>query len=98
MGLAVLPARLKGEIRTIKEKLISGESISNDALVSKHAAWVDSFKDKYVFTEENADEILQAEIGKTFVDVLFDAGVYKDTIEGRAAFLKFLKSLDIVNN
>ena len=29
--------------------------------------------------------------------VLRDAGVYKDTEEGREAFLKFLKTVDIVN-
>ena len=97
MGLAVLPARLKDEIGFIKKKLLSGESLLGNKNTEKHAAWVDSFKHKYTFTEENTEEILREEIGKTFVDVLRDAGVYKDTEEGREAFLKFLKTVDIVN-
>ena len=97
MGLAVLPARLKDEIGFIKKKLLSSESLLENKNTEKHAAWVDSFKHKYTFTEENTEEILRQEIGKTFVDVLRDAGVYKDTEEGREAFLKFLETVDIVN-
>ena len=33
--------------------------------------------------------ILRDEVGKTFARVLEDAGVYKCTEEGRAAFLRF---------
>mgnify|MGYP003322208670 CR=1 FL=1 len=42
------------------------------------------------FTEENIDGILKCEIGKTFVKVLEDAGVYKCTPEGREAFCRFV--------
>ena len=98
MGLAVLPSRLKEEIRVMKEMILSGKPISSDVRVEKHSSWFDSFKDKYTFTEENTEEILRSEIGKTFTEVLRDAGVYKDTKEGREAFLKFLKTIEIVNN
>ena len=97
MGLAVLPARLKDEIKIMKKKILNGEPFSSDNRIEKHSEWFDSFKDKYDFDEENTEEILRAEIGKTFVDVLFDAGVYKDTDAGRKAFLKFLKTVNIVN-
>ena len=97
MGLAVLPARLKDEIKIMKKKILNGEPFSSDKRIEKHSEWFDSFKDKYDFDEENTEEILRAEIGKTFVDVLFDAGVYKDTDAGRKAFLKFLKTVNIVN-
>ena len=97
MGLAVLPARLKEEILLMKEMILKKNALSSDERVSKHAAWLDSFKDNYSFSEENTEEILRAEIGRTFVEVLKDAGVYKDTREGREAFLKFLKTLEIVN-
>ena len=97
MGLAVLPARLKDEIKIMKKKILNGEPFSSDKRIEKHSEWFDSFKDKYDFDEENTEEILRAEIGKTFVGVLFDAGVYKDTDAGRKAFLKFLKTVDIVN-
>ena len=46
--------------------------------------------DKYTFTPENTEDILKDEIGKTFVRVLEDAGVYKCTSEGRNAFLRFV--------
>jgi UDPglucose--hexose-1-phosphate uridylyltransferase len=35
-------------------------------------------------------EIILQETGKVFSDVLEDAGVYKNTPEGRAAFLSFV--------
>ena len=38
-------------------------------------------------------DILQEEIGKVFVRVLEDAGVYKCTPEGREAFDRFLRVL-----
>lgn len=41
----------------------------------------------------NIDEIVEKEIGLVFMEVLEDAGVYKRTSEGQAAFDKFLKSL-----
>ena len=43
--------------------------------------------------EANIEEILQQEIGKVFVHVLEDAGVYKCTEEGRASFQRFIRSL-----
>ena len=95
MGLAVLPARLKGEIAEMKRAILSGESFSDNEMIEKHAEWFDKFKDNYTITEANAEDVLKAEIGKTFVRVLEDAGVYKVTEEGRASFLKFI---DFVNN
>ena len=47
----------------------------------------------YKFTAENVEEILHHEIGKTFEGVLEDAGVYKCTPEGRAAFMRFVDSI-----
>ena len=46
-----------------------------------------------VVKEANIEEILQQEIGKVFVHVLEDAGVYKCTEEGRASFQRFIRSL-----
>ena len=61
--------------------------------IEKHAAWVAAFADNYEFTEENVVAILQKEIGKTFEAVLEDAGVYKCTDEGRAAFMRFVEQV-----
>ena len=94
MGLAVLPARLKAEMETLEDVILSGASVSSNETVAKHADWFDKFKANYTFTRENTAEILRAEIGKTFVCVLEDAGVYKCTEEGRAAFLRFIDALN----
>ena len=95
MGLAVLPARLKSEMKLLCEYVLEGKSIYENEALEKHAAWFDSFKDKYTFTEKNVEEIVMGEIGNTFVGVLSDAGVYKCTDEGRAHFAMFC---DYVNN
>ncbi len=43
--------------------------------------------------EENLEKLLQEEIGQVFARVLEDAGVYKDSEEGRAAFLRFVEAI-----
>ena len=89
MGLAVLPARLLDEMEALADAIIGERNLRNDETLAKHADWVDSFLPNYTVTAENIREILNAEIGKTFVRVLEDAGVYKCTEEGRAAFIRF---------
>ena len=94
MGLAVLPARLKAEMETLEDVILSGKPISSVESVAKHEAWFAKFRADYTFTKENTADILKAEIGKTFVRVLEDAGVYKCTEEGRAAFLRFVDAVN----
>lgn len=89
MGLAVLPARLKDEMGKLKDALINGLDIRGDSLLSKHADWADELKAKYTFNSENTEDILKKEIGIVFSEVLSDAGVFKKTQEGKAAFLHF---------
>lgn len=93
MGLAVLPARLKIELAKLADALVDGGNIRGDELLGKHADWVDSFANKYDFTKENVESILENEVGKVFVRVLEDAGVYKCTTEGREAFDRFVSML-----
>lgn len=94
MGLAVLPSRLKQEMALLKDAILAGKDLHADETLQKHADWVDEFLPSYPsVTEDNIDEILRQEIGKVFVQVLEDAGVYKCTPEGREAFLKFVKTL-----
>lgn len=94
MGLAVLPSRLKRELSNLAQKLAAGEDISGDPELSKHAQWVDELKKHYRFTEENALEILRQETGRVFASVLEDAGVFKRTEAGRAAFLEFIREVN----
>ncbi len=93
MGLAVLPARLKGELARLEEMLVSGGDIAADEELQKHALWAEELKKQYTFTAENAGEILRKEVGKVFAQVLEHAGVYKRTEEGKAAFLRFLEQV-----
>ena len=94
MGLAVLPARLKQEMALLKEYILTGKDIAKNEDLAKHAEWVAEFLPHYTsITEDNIDQILEQEIGKVFVQVLEDAGVYKWTEEGHAAFLRFVQAL-----
>ena len=94
MGLAVLPSRLKGELTALAEAVVAGADIAADEVLCKHAAWVEELKKQYTFTEDNALDIILRETGKVFAGVLEDAGVYKNTPAGNAAFQKFV---DYVN-
>ena len=88
MGLAVLPSRLNQEMALLKEALLTGKDLNTDETLQKHAKWVAEFLPSYPeINAGNIDEILRQEIGKVFVQVLEDAGVYKCTPEGREAFL-----------
>jgi UDPglucose--hexose-1-phosphate uridylyltransferase len=93
MGLAVLPARLKEELAAVADALVNGADPRAKPLTEKHADWVEGFRGRYVFTEENAWDIVQNEVGLVFAEVLEHAGVYKCTLSGRAAFERFLKSV-----
>lgn len=93
MGLAVLPSRLKQEMEQLAEALLNGTDIRTKESLEKHGDWVEEFRGNYTFTRDNVMDILKEEIGKVFIRVLEDAGVYKCTPEGREAFERFLKVL-----
>ena len=94
MGLAVLPSRLKQELTDLAEAAVAGTDVSSDEALRKHAAWLAELKTRYTFTKENALEILLQETGKVFAAVLEDAGVYKNTPEGKAAFQRFVEAVN----
>ena len=94
MGLAVLPARLKGEMELLRQYILEGKDIRSNDQIAKHADWVDEFLPEYTdISADNIDHILEQEVGKVFCQVLEDAGVYKNTEEGRKAFHRFLEIL-----
>ena len=93
MGLAVLPSRLKNELKELADALVSGADLRGSDAIAKHADWAEELKTRYTFTADNVEGILQDEVGKVFARVLQDAGVYKCTPEGRAAFQKFIASV-----
>ena len=94
LGLAVLPARLKGEMELLRQYILEGRDIRSNDQIAKHADWVDEFLPAYTdISADNIDHILEQEVGKVFCQVLEDAGVYKNTEEGRKAFHRFLEIL-----
>ena len=93
MGLAVLPARLKGELAALADALVENRNLRADEALEKHADWAEELRTRYSFTRDNAMDILQKEVGVVFAQVLEHAGVYKCTDEGRAAFMRFINSV-----
>lgn len=94
MGLAVLPSRLKNEMKLLAEYIIKGKDISGNEAIAKHADWANEIlSTRHDITSENVMEVLETEIGKVFVKVLEDAGVYKCTPEGLESFKKFIDIL-----
>jgi len=94
MGLAVLPSRLKNELAALKDAILAGADLRADAVLEKHADWVDEIKTRVTFTEENVMDVLLEETGRVFAAVLEDAGVYKCTEEGRAQFNAFVDAVN----
>ena len=94
MGLAILPARLKGEISELTDAILNGSDIASIESIAKHAEWVNEWRGQYdLSTRENVESAIRDEIAKAFAKILECAGVYKRTPEGRKAFQKFLKIL-----
>jgi UDPglucose--hexose-1-phosphate uridylyltransferase len=103
MGLAVLPGRLKDELEQIAAYL-TGESVASaeelhaaSHPLHKHADWLLSLTGRYGTsnTSEQAKSIVESETGDKFLEVLKDAGVYKHTVDGTAAFERFLTSVGL---
>ena len=94
MGLAILPPRLKEEVEQVAAYLV-GE----DVLVADyHQEWADELKESNpgLTDKDQALEIVQESVGKIFARVLEDAGVYKQTEEGQAAFMRFVEQVGII--
>ena len=95
MGLAVLPARLKGEMAELRDAILTGKDLHSTETLASHADWALKFMSKYdKIDESNIDGIINEEIGLVFKEVLECAGVYKCTDEGRAAFQKFIDAVN----
>ena len=94
MGLAILPPRLKEEVEQVAAYLVG-----KDVLVADyHQEWADELKGSHpgLTDKDQALEIVQESVGKIFARVLEDAGVYKQTEEGQAAFMRFVEQVGIL--
>ena len=94
MGLAILPARLKTEMALLGECLTGEKVLEDYPELAQHAEWAKDIAARRTdLNKDNVGDILKEEIGHVFVHVLEDAGVYKCTDEGRAAFERFIATL-----
>ena len=94
LGLAVLPARLAGEITLLEDALVSGKNLRDDPRIASHADWADELISRHPeLSKDNVRRILEDEIGLVFLKVLMDAGVFKRDENGRAAFLRFISQI-----
>lgn len=94
MGLAILPSRLRDELALLAEYIVEQKDIRANEALEKHADWVEEFLPRYSqISRDNIMEILKKETGNVFVKVLEDAGVFKQTSEGRLYFDRFLAAL-----
>ena len=94
MGLAVLPARLLTELDELKKGMLSGADLRANEHTAAHADWAEEILKRRPFNAENAEAVLQEEVGAVFEKVLEDAGVFKRDEIGRAAFRRFLDSVN----
>lgn len=94
MGLAVLPARLANELEAVRQALLSGKPLDADPSTASHAQWAEELLNNHPeFNADNAMNIIHAEVGAVFEQVLCDAGVFKRDEAGQAAFGRFIQTI-----
>ena len=94
MGLAVLPARLAGELPVLARALYSDADLTQTDSLRSHMPWLEEVRTRHPEANaENAETIIQQEIGAVFEQVLLDAGVFKRTDAGKAQFLRFVEQV-----
>jgi UDPglucose--hexose-1-phosphate uridylyltransferase len=91
MGLAILPPRLKDELSEVEKYLLN----QYNEIADYHKDWADNIKKRTDITAKSVYNIVQEEVGKVFVRVLEDAGVYKRDEKGQAAFMRFVDSVGL---
>ena len=95
MGLAVLPSRLAKMMDLIEKAVIDGQNILSVPGLEQHTKWLTNITNKYAdLNVSNIRNILEQEIGQVFLEVLMDAGVFKRTDEGNAAFMRFVSYIN----
>lgn len=105
MGLAVLPARLVGEMDELKRMIRAGEDPATNPACAAHAPWAAEVLQRHPdFAPENVknlpdtaakelDHIIEQEIGAVFARVLEQCAVFADDEEGHQAFDRFVASV-----
>ena len=95
MGLAILPPRLLTETGLLEQALkdpAQAQEIMARPEMEKHQSWYEELNAAGA-GEGDTQRAIQESIGVIFGKILGNAGVYKDTEEGREAFRRFCSSL-----
>ncbi len=94
MGMAVLPARLDIELSLLEDCVVNDKPLSTYPELIVYTQWMDTvIKNNPDLKKYNAREILEQEVGNSFVKALEEASVFKDDREGRDAFREFTELL-----
>lgn len=98
MGLMILPGRLLTELKDVEAYLTGERALTDvpaaDAPLARHWDWTRELVSRFgsANTPEKATEIIHKGLGEKCRRVLADAGVYKQTPEGREGFVRFLNT------
>ncbi len=98
MGLFILPGRLLSELGGLHAYLTGETPLSEapaaDSPLAKHYDWLCGIARKTgcTLTEDQAEAAIRRALADTCAQVLADAGVYKQTEEGRAGVVRFMKT------
>ena len=104
MGLFILPGRLEKELAAISDALTSHAPLDEHTLghpghpLYKHLPWLRAMVSECgtALSQTEAAALIREEVGHLCVEILRDAGVFKDTPDGREGFLSFLESAGYV--
>lgn len=89
MGLAVLPARLRQEMAELKMRMLNNDlkGIYASEELNKHADFAKRIMaENEDLTEKTIENVIYQEIGKVFMNVLENCGVFKNNLTGMLAF------------
>ncbi len=89
MGRAILPARLKTEMKEV-EKYVLGE---DNHIADYHKPWADELMKRDKFTKDNVEELVDKKSAKSSAEFWKMTGVYKWNEEGQKAFDRFIDQL-----
>lgn len=91
MGLAVLPARLKDELKEVEHFILGKEA----SVPEHHMSWALELKGQFQAKVHQSDvePFIRKEVGKKFLKALEDAGVFKRDETGAAGFKRFIQTL-----
>ncbi len=99
MGLFILPGRLLTELAALHPYLMGEVPLSEvpaeDSPIYKHYEWLKNIAEQTgtALTKDEAEAAIRKALACVCAEVLADAGVYKQTEQGRAGLVRFMKSI-----